>query len=95
MIYYKFKNLREGFIFAKLHMRSFVKSKLSRNGKITMLFTGIHISYPSPEFLTSQICLLMLFAKISEFTVPISLQGVISPFCEGFIFMKFCTCQVS
>ena len=34
--------------------------RVSRNGKITLSFTDIGISCPSREFLTSQICLLML-----------------------------------
>ena len=45
-------------------MRSFVKIKPSRNGEITLSFTDIGISCLSREFLTSQICLLTLFAKI-------------------------------
>ena len=52
----------------------FRKIKPSRNGKITLSFTDIRISFTSREFLMSQICLLMLFdykilAKISEFTL--------------------------
>ena len=60
-------------------MRSFLKTKSSRNGVITLSFTDIGKSCPSREFLASQICLLMLFAnikfsrkfqdKISGFTV--------------------------
>ena len=55
-------------------MRSFVKIKSLRSGKITLSFTDICKSCLSLEFLTSQICLLTLFAKktiakISEFTV--------------------------
>ena len=46
------------------HMRSFVKIESSRNGEITMSFTDVGKSCPSREFLTSQMCLLMLFAKI-------------------------------
>ena len=45
-------------------MRSFVKIKPSQNGKITLSFTDICISCLGHEFLTWQICLLMLFAKI-------------------------------
>ena len=45
-------------------MRSFVKIKSSQNGKTTLSFTDIRISCLSREFLISQICLLMLFAKI-------------------------------
>ena len=45
-------------------MRSFVKTKSSQNGEITLSFTDIGISCLSREFLTSQICLLTLFAKI-------------------------------
>ena len=48
---------------------SFVKIKSSRNGEITLSFVNMTKSCPSHEFLTSQICLLMLFAKISESTV--------------------------
>ena len=55
------------------HMRSFVKIKYSRNAEITLSFTHIRKSWPSHEFLTSQICLLTLhsenkiLAKISGF----------------------------
>ena len=45
-------------------MRSFVRFKPSKNGKIALSFTDIRISCTSCEFLTSQICLSMLFAKI-------------------------------
>ena len=56
-------------------MQSFVKTKPWRNGEITMSFTDIGKSCLTCEFLSSQLCLLMLFAKIkvsrktSEFTV--------------------------
>ena len=61
-------------IFARVlfgRMRSFVKTKPSQNGKITLSFTDIGKSCPSHELLTSQICQLTLFAtiKFSEFTV--------------------------
>ena len=64
-------------------MRSFVKIKPSRKGKITLSFTDISKSCLSREFFTSLICLLMIFAKskilakFSEFTVvgcPIDTQ---------------------
>ena len=45
-------------------MRSFVKIKPSRNGKITLSFIDIGKSCLSREFFTSLICLSMLFAKI-------------------------------
>ena len=45
-------------------MRSFVKIKPSRNGKITLSFIDIGITCLSREFFTSLICLLMLFAEI-------------------------------
>ena len=65
-------------------MRSFVKLKPSRNGKITLSFTEIGISCPKREFLTSQICVLMLFAKIKfarkfpnlQYIVPLVLEKV-------------------
>ena len=45
-------------------MRSFVKTKLSRIGKITLSFADIGKSRPCRELSTSQICVLTLFAKI-------------------------------
>ena len=45
-------------------MRSFVKIKTSRNGKITLSFTDIGKSCLSRKFFKSLICLLMIFAKI-------------------------------
>ena len=39
-------------------------NKSSRNGEITQSFTDTGKSCPRREFLVSQICLLMLFAKI-------------------------------
>ena len=45
-------------------MRSFVKIKPSRNGKITLSFIDIGKPCLSREFFISLICLLMLFAKI-------------------------------
>ena len=46
------------------HRRSFVKIISSPNGKTTLSFTATDKSCPSRKYLTSQICLLMLFAKI-------------------------------
>ena len=45
-------------------MRSFLKIKSFRNGKITLSFTDIGKSCPSPNFLVSQICLSTHIAKI-------------------------------
>ena len=45
-------------------MRNFVKIKSSQNGEITQSFTDIDKTCLSREFVTSQICLLTLFAKI-------------------------------
>ena len=45
-------------------MRSFVKIKPSRNGKITLLFIDISKSCLSCKLFTSLMCNLMLFAKI-------------------------------
>ena len=36
-----FRQFREGFIFAKLRMRSFAKIKPSQNGEITLHVTGV------------------------------------------------------
>ena len=47
-----------------LHMQSFMKTKPWQNGETTMYFTDIGNSYPTCEFLSSQIRLLTLFAKI-------------------------------
>ena len=43
---------------------SFVKVKPSQNGEITLSFIDIGKSCPRVDFLTSQICLLVLFGKI-------------------------------
>ena len=43
-----------------------MKIKSSRNGEITLSFTDIGKSCPSSEFLTLQICLLTLLAKINS-----------------------------
>ena len=56
-----------------LWMPSFTKVKSLRNGKITLLFTNVGKSCSSCQFLTSQICILTLlakikFSKISELT---------------------------
>ena len=62
-------------------MRSFLKLKPLRNGKITMSFTDISISCPfSLEFLMSQICLLMLFATIKFSQKFLNLQYGDMPF---------------
>ena len=45
-------------------MRSFVKIKPSRNGKITLSFIYIGKSCLNREFFASLMCLLMLYAKI-------------------------------
>ena len=45
-------------------MRSFVKIKHLQNGEISLSFTDVGESCSSCEFLTGQICLLTLFAKI-------------------------------
>ena len=45
-------------------MRSFVKIKFSRNGDIALPFTDLGKSCLSGDLLTSQVCLLTLFAKI-------------------------------
>ena len=46
------------------HMRSSVKIKPTRNGKITLSFIDICKSCLNREFVTSLMCLLMLFAKM-------------------------------
>ena len=61
----KFENFREGINFTNTsHMRSFVKIKPSQNGEIILSFTDMGNPCRSRELLTSQICLLTLFAKI-------------------------------
>ena len=45
-------------------MRSFVKIKPSQSGEIILAFTDMDEPWPSRDFFTSQICLLLLFAKI-------------------------------
>ena len=50
--------------FRETSRRSFAKMKPSRNSKITPSFIDAGKSCPSREFLTLQICILKLFAKI-------------------------------
>ena len=58
----------QNFAYAKFLENRLIKS--SRNGQTTLSLTDIGKSCPSSsEFLRPQICLLTLFAKISEFTV--------------------------
>ena len=64
ILYCKFGNFRKTW-----HMRSFLKIIPWKNDKTTLTFTDIGKSCPSPRFLTSQICHLTLFTKISKFTV--------------------------
>ena len=45
-------------------MRSFVIIESSRSGEVTLSFTDVGTSCPCREFLTPQICLLTLVAKI-------------------------------
>ena len=47
------------------HKRSFVKTKFSRNGEITLSITDIGKTCPSGEFLTSQVCLLTLISGLT------------------------------
>ena len=49
-------------------MPSFAKIKSTQNGKITLSFTDLGKLGPRRKFLTSQICLLTLFAKNKIFT---------------------------
>ena len=51
------------------NMRSFLKINPSLNDKISLSFINIGKFCLGREFFTSPICLLMLFAKISESTV--------------------------
>ena len=48
------------------HMRSFVRIKPARNGKITLLFIYIGKSCLSHKFFKSLICLLMIFPKMKS-----------------------------
>ena len=68
VVYCTFENFRKVFFLQTSHRRSFVIIKSSRNGKINILFTDIAKSCNRCKFLTSQICLLMLFAKIKFLT---------------------------
>ena len=62
-------------------MRSFVKTKLSRNGKITLSFIEIGKSCLSCEFFTSLICLSMHFAKIK----------ILAKFFESTLYGCYCS----
>ena len=69
----RFGNFSEGFYFCRFsHEASlltvdseiFARVLFSRNGENALSFVSMAKSCPSHEFLMSQICLLMLFAKI-------------------------------
>ena len=66
----KYKCTVNSKIFARvLFSRNFAKfreNKISRNGEITLSFNDIGKSCPNSEFLTPQIYLLTLFAKINS-----------------------------
>ena len=55
-----------------------MKIKPSRNSEITLSFNAIGKSCPSREYLTSQICIFRLFAKISEFTGAYILMKILN-----------------
>ena len=63
-------------------MPSFVKMKSSRNGKITLPFTNIGKSCPSHKFLSSQICLKSISAKIKLSQTFPDLQYFHQAFCD-------------
>ena len=59
------RNFSRGFYFRETSQtRSFVKTKPLQNGEIHLIFTDEGKSCPSREFLTWQMCLLMLFPKM-------------------------------
>ena len=65
-------------------MQGFMKIKCLRKGEINHLsFTDIGKSCPSRDFLTSQICLLTLFAKIFEFTVLVFCSSLCTEALKG------------
>ena len=70
-------------------MRSFTKINLSRNGEITLSFTGIGKSCLCVKFLTTQICLLTLFAKI-KFCENIRIYSTIFILTLTVFFLFFC-----
>ena len=63
-----YKKKSRSFYFRNISlMRKFGKVKPSQNVEDTLLFTDVGESCPSCEYLTSQICLLMLLSK-TEFS---------------------------
>ena len=77
-------------IFARvIFSRNFAYAKFRENKalarwQINLSFTDICISCQSWEFLTLQICLLMLFTKISKFTVCLQCKPFFIPCQEGY-----------
>ena len=69
-----------------MRMRSFVKTKSSRNGTITLSFTDEGKSYHSRDFFLRREYVFNaireneILAKISEFTVSFCMQG--APCCD-------------
>ena len=59
----------EGFVFAKLRICEVSRKQNPRKFEITLSFTDVGKSCCSRELLRLQISTLMIFAKISKFTV--------------------------
>ena len=59
-----------------------MKINLLRNGELTLLFTDVDKSGPKREFLTWQVVILKLFAKISEFTVDMKNHQMMWKLCS-------------
>ena len=72
--YCKFGNFREGFIFAKLRIGMLRENKILAKCRNQYVVTDIGKSCPSCKFLTSQICLSMIFAKIKFLRKFLDLQ---------------------
>ena len=77
-------------------MRSFVKIKSSRNGEIILSFTDTGKSCLCRDCLTSQICLLTLFAKIRfsrKFRNTVVELISDSPEGHDMVHVNVCLCQ--
>ena len=70
-------------------MQSFAKIKSSRNGKITLSFTDIGISYQSCEFFNvptmsfNAVCNNIFLVKISKFTIFMSNVTLLEISCHN------------
>ena len=74
--------MQEIYYYKISQVRSCVNIKPLQNGEIALSFTDVGKSCPSHELLTSQICLLTLFAKINVLQKIFEFTVFVQIFCQ-------------